>query len=150
MSKMRILTLSALSTFVLLTTASRASAQPAPPAPGPDPKAQPAQGTGATGSSALTVPETPPSPPVAGTAKDAPAATALPKTFADEASLALRDGASGEPVAGWHDMFFIRDPEGNFRLSPVGDMMLDFHSFLGHNVDGESTAAGGSGMPPGG
>ncbi len=146
MSKMRILTLSALSTFVLLTAASRASAQPAPPAP--EPKGQPGQGSGASGSSALAVPETPPSPPAAGTAKDAPAATALPKTFADEASLALRDGASGEPVAGWHDMFFIRDPEGNFRLSPIGDMMLDFHSFLGHNVDGEATAAGGAGLPP--
>ncbi|MBK6517410.1 MAG: hypothetical protein IPG04_25675 [Polyangiaceae bacterium] len=62
--------------------------------------------------------------------------------------MALRDGGTGEPVAGWHGMFFLRDPDGNFRLSPSGDMQLDFHSYLGPGVSSESTARGGAGMAP--
>lgn len=96
----------------------------------------------------MNVPETPPAPPAAGGAREGAAAQPLPKTFADEASLAVRDGASGEPVAGWHGMFFLRDPDGNFRISPSGMLQLDFHSSVGPGVNGTPTVNGGAGLPP--
>ena len=61
--------------------------------------------------------------------------------------MALRDTSSGEPVAGWHGRFFLRDPDGNFRFSPVGIVQLDLHSTYGSGVDGVAPAAGGSGLP---
>jgi hypothetical protein len=121
--------------------AQPAPAQPAPPPPAPvDPNAP---------SGPLAVPETPPPPPAAGSGKAGPAAPpAPPKAFADEAALAVRDSATGEPIAGWHGMFFIRDPDGQFRISPAGDMQLDFYSFFGTGVDSVPTVAGGAGLPP--
>ncbi|NUP09943.1 MAG: hypothetical protein HOW73_28175 [Polyangiaceae bacterium] len=157
MVKKSIRVLSALSAVALsLAITNEAAAQPAPqpaPQPGPQPAPQPAPEPAkkpepAPGSAALSVPENPPSPPAAGAANPAVPPPPLPKTFADEAALALRDSATGEPVAGWHNMFFFRDPDGNFRLSPSGDMQLDFHAFVGPGVSSESTARGGSGLSP--
>src|SRR5262245_8012558 len=121
MLKTRILVLSALSTALLagvVATSSDALAQPPPgqppaqPPPAQPPPAQPDKKPDQGGSGALAVPENPPAPPAAGAAKDNGTPPALPKTFADEAALALRDSATGEPVAGWHNMFFFRDPDG--------------------------------------
>lgn len=124
-------------------------AQPAPPTPA-DPAPPPAQATPAEPSTApLAVPEAPPAPPPAGAAnQQAPTPPAPPRTFADEAALAVRDSSSGEPVAGWHNMFFIRDPDGQFRLSPTGDIHLDFNSWFGKNVDSVPTENGGAGLYP--
>ncbi|MFO0547926.1 MAG: porin [Polyangiaceae bacterium] len=102
------------------------------------------------GSTALEVPETPPLPPTPGanapTITGAPAP--LPKAFPDEVPIALRDGVTGEPIAGWHGMFFLRSTDGNFRISPVGDLMLDFGAWAGSNVDTHPTSSGGSGLAP--
>jgi hypothetical protein len=129
--------------------AQPAPAQPAPAQPAPA-QPPPADAPPPGGQSApLAVPEAPPAPPPAGSAKKGPAAPpAPPKAFADEAALAVRDSATGEPVAGWHNMFFIRDPDGQFRLSPSGDIQLDFHSFFGTGVDSVPTVAKGAGLPP--
>lgn len=153
MLKTRILVLSALSTLASAAFANEAFAQPAPGQPGdtappPAPPPKPADAKAPGDSAALEVPENPPPPPAAGGAKDSTSPQPLPKAFADEAALALRDGATGEPVAGWHGMFFLRDPDGNFRISPAGDLQLDFHSFVGPGVNGSSTANGGAGMQP--
>ncbi len=130
-----------------------APAQPAPAQPGPAPAqpapAQPPPDAPKDATAPLSVPEAPPAPPAAGSAKQPAAGNpAPPKVFADEAALALRDGSSGEPVAGWHGVFFLRDPDGQFRLSPVGDIQLDFNSFFGPKVDAVPTVAGGTGLPP--
>ncbi len=130
-----------------------APTQPAPtqPQPAPGQPAQPrsaAAAPSAEASSALAVPDSPPLPPQPGAAPGTtPPPPALPKVFADEAALSVRSG-SGEPVAGWHGVFFIRDPDGNFRISPVGFLQLDFNSSFGDGVDSVPTAAGGAGMPP--
>jgi len=146
----RLVALGGLSAALLLATGA-ANAQPAPA--GEDKPAVKVEGAlggeGKTeGSAALTVPEAPPPPSAASAGKDPAAVSPIPKTFADEAALALRDGASGEPVAGWHGMFFLRDPDGNFRLSPTGDMQLDFHSWAGAGVDDLPASKGGSGLIP--
>jgi hypothetical protein len=130
--------------------AQPAGGQPAGQPPAAQPAGQPAAGAApAEGSSALAVPDSPPLPPQPGGAAAAttPPPPALPKVFADEAALAVRSG-SGEPVAGWHGVFFLRDPDGNFRISPVGFMQLDFNSSFGDGVDSVPTANGGAGMPP--
>ncbi len=129
--------------IVALSTVTRvAAAQPAPGEP-----AKPADPVSPTGSSALTPPETPPSPPAAGGAKDGTTVPPIPKAFADEAALALRDGG-GEPVAGWHGFFFLREPEGNFRISPSGDLMLDFNAWAGPGVSTLPNSKGGQGLTP--
>ena len=139
-----------ISTTLLMSTtalllASTAEAQPAQPAPPAGEEKPPAK---AEGSAALAVPENPPPPPAAGSGQAGAPVAPVPKTFADEASLALRDGASGEPIAGWHGMFFLRDPDGNFRLSPTGDMMLDFTAAAGPGVDDLPSSKGGAGLVP--
>jgi len=127
--------------------------QPAGGAPDGQKPGTPPAGTTATAdgdadtSSALAIPDSPPLPPQPGARATTSAPPALPKVFADEATLAVRSG-SGEPVAGWHGMFFIRDPDGNFRISPVGYMQLDFQSFFGDGVSSTPVVAGGAGMPP--
>ena len=62
--------------------------------------------------------------------------------------MAWKAGASQEPNAGWHDMFFLRDNDDQFRLSPHALLELDFNSFFGSGVNSKSTAAGGSGLNP--
>ncbi|MBL9026278.1 MAG: hypothetical protein JNL21_29050 [Myxococcales bacterium] len=150
------------SAVALPAHAQPAPAQPAPPPPAPppaQPAPPPAPGQGAPPSAAppaagpttapLAVPEAPPAPPPAGSGKQSAASPpAPPKAFADEAALAVRDSSSGEPVAGWHNMFFIRDPDGQFRLSPTGDIQLDFNSWFGKNVDSVPTVNGGAGLHP--
>ncbi|MBL8741349.1 MAG: hypothetical protein JNK04_09650, partial [Myxococcales bacterium] len=133
-------------TSTTLILSATAHAQPAEPPPPPAGDAKPP--VKAEGSAALDVPESPPPPPSAGSPSAGAPIAPIPKTFADEASFALRDGASGEPVAGWHGSFFLRDPDGNFRLSPTGDMMLDFHAFAGPGVDELPTSKGGSALVP--
>jgi hypothetical protein len=86
--------------------------------------------------------------PPAGQAGAAAPQTAPPRVFADEAAVAVRDAATGEPVAGWHGSFFLRDPGGHFRFSPTAILQLDLHSSFGTNVDGASVASGGAGLPP--
>lgn len=146
---------STLSTSVFVACAlaapATALAQPAPAPAQPAPAAQPAGDGKAAGgdSSALKVPEAPPTPPAAGGAgKEAAAPTAVPKAFPDEAALALRDPSTGEPVAGWHNFFFIRDPDGNFRISPTGEVQLDFNAWAGPGVDTLPTVNGGTGLHP--
>ena len=60
-----------------------------------------------------------------------------------------KPGTSQEPLAGWHGMFFVRDADDNFRLTPHALLQLDFNGFVGHNVNGKSLSApNGAGMPP--
>lgn len=157
---MRILALSALSTSLFVAQAlsapSSAHAQPAAPPPAPigattaaAPAATDSPKKDDADSTALKVPETPPQPPAAGApGKEAAAPAAVPKAFPDEAALALRDPATGEPIAGWHNFFFIRDPDGNFRISPTGEVQLDFNAWAGPNVNAVPTVNGGTGLHP--
>ncbi len=133
-----------------LTWAGLATAQPAqdvPQLPEPAPSERKPEPAPAEGSSALSVPETPPGPTVQ-TASPTVVPPPLPRTFPDEASLALRDPSTGEAVAGWHNFFFVRDPDGNFRISPTGDVQLDFHAWAGTGVNGDSPVNGGAGLHP--
>jgi hypothetical protein len=139
--------------LVAQTASAQPAPAPAPPAPAPVPAPEPIDASkveltpkGGTGSTAL---EAPPAPPAAGQPGDGkPPPPPLPRAFPDEAALALRDPSTGESVAGWHNFFFIRDPDGNFRISPTGMFQLDFHGFAGTNVDGVPRANGGAGLPP--
>ena len=131
-----------------------ALAQPAQPAPQPAPQpAQPVTPTpaGPSSSSALTPPESPPAPPPAGSGETAtpkpPAAP--PQSFSDETGMSWKPGGTQEPLAGWHGMFFVRDADENFRLSPHALLQLDFNGFVGPGVNGKSVSApGGAGLPP--
>jgi hypothetical protein len=153
----------AISAVASMCVAFVATASLAQPAPQPPPAGQPAQphdaaaakdqppaGAGST-SAALAPPETPPAPPPPGTSPTATpkAPGAPPQTFGDETGMNWRPGANQDPIAGWHGMFFLRDHDDNFRLTPTALLQLDFNSFFGSAVNGKSTAAkDGAGMPP--
>jgi hypothetical protein len=94
-------------------------------------------------------PELPPAPPPAGSTKapaEVPPAGA-PTAFADEAATVRTKASSGERTAGYHGMFFLRDPDGQFRISPTGMLQADLYTFFGPRVDGTPRAAGGAGLP---
>lgn len=49
-------------------------------------------------------------------------------------------------LAGWHNVFYIRDEEDNFRLYPRGRLHYDLHGFFGPGVQDVSAADGGTGL----
>ncbi|MFO0612394.1 MAG: porin [Polyangiaceae bacterium] len=113
--------------------------------------AQPAGEKKPDGSSVLTPGKTPPPPPTPGTAPNAQPKTPAgpPQSFNDETGMAWKPGGGGESNAGWHGMFYIRDNDENFRISPNLLLQLDFNGFAGGAVNGKNVSVkDGAGLPP--
>lgn len=117
-----------------------------------DALAQPAPGDKKPDGSAVLAPKTPPAPPTPGATPNAqPKAPAgPPQSFNDETGMAWKPGGgTGESNAGWHGMFYIRDNDENFRISPHAMAQLDFNAFVGGGVNGKNISVkDGAGMPP--
>ncbi len=120
-----LLLLPALLTFLVPAVAAAQDAAPTAPAAPVEP-AQPA-------------PPVPPPPP-----GDAPVGPAAPLPPDDGASPTAPEGATtpdsalakdGHPLAGYHDgLFYLRDPNDNFRLHLQTRAQVDFYSYLGPGV----------------
>jgi hypothetical protein len=54
---------------------------------------------------------------------------------------------STDPVAGYHGIFFVRDDDGQFRISPTGMLQLDLYTYFGPEVGSLPREAGGAGLP---
>jgi hypothetical protein len=117
------------------------TAAPAEPVDG---DATPASG----GSSVLDVPDAPPAPAPAGSSKSASKTPppGAPTSFADEATTVRAKAGSGDPTAGYHGMFFVRDSDGQFRISPTGMLQLDLYTYFGPEVGSLPREAGGAGL----
>lgn len=129
-------------------TAPETAPTPTPAAP-TDASADEVTATPGAGSGVLDVPEAPPAPLPAGSskagAKSAP--PGAPTAFADEAATVRSKPGSGDPVAGYHGIFFVRDTDGQFRISPTGMLQLDLYTYFGPEVGSLPRAGGGAGLP---
>jgi hypothetical protein len=137
-----------------LLVSSWALGQPSAPEPAPttapsEPNSEGATALESGGSGVLDVPEAPPAPPSAGSSKAGAKSPppGAPTAFADEAATLRSKAGSSDPTAGYHGIFFVRDTDGQFRISPTGMLQLDLYTYFGPEVGSLPRAAGGAGLP---
>jgi Phosphate-selective porin O and P len=146
---MRIATSALLGMTVTMSGLS-ALAQPGPtaaPQPAAPPTAAPMPAAEAAAPPPTPAPpeQVPPPPPPGGPATAPPPPPPPAQTFAPTSEAAVKED---QPLAGWHGVFFLRDPGDYFRLYPKGRLQLDFHSTFGSGASEVTAPNGGSALKP--
>lgn len=115
---------------VLFVTVA-ASAQPAPPDAAAPETAAPAPESPAP----VPIDAPPPPPPPPGDASAIlPVPPPPPPVFTAEVVPAAPAAAAGAPLAGYHDVFYIRSADDEFRLYVGGRLQLDWYNYFGPGV----------------